>query len=268
MLPLLSNVLLNSSIVYAIVFPFTDTETAIQITVATITILALLPFLPGFEQIHRLVFECRSINTLTAQEHALIRDVWTAVVAKARPRLNCEPKLYWMDKKAINCYALGTSTVVVTRGILQVISRHELAGVLSHELGHIAHRDSLKRSISISISLVVRLLLWLLIKLVELVRLVHNHLFNDVTLRVVHRALHGLATVFIKIQAGINMLALYTGRKQEFRADRFAKEIGTGDGLARFLSRIREQSGERGVLVGLKRSHPMAVERARRLVER
>lgn len=57
------------------------------------------------------------------------------------------PKLYVIDDPAPNAFATGRNkehaTVAVTTGLLPLLSKSELEGVLAHELGHIGNRDML-----------------------------------------------------------------------------------------------------------------------------
>jgi heat shock protein HtpX len=56
-----------------------------------------------------------------------------------------KPKIYIVDDPAPNAFAFGRSPqkagVAVTSGLLNLMSRRELEGVLAHELSHIANRD-------------------------------------------------------------------------------------------------------------------------------
>tara|TARA_Y100000310_G_C20639758_1_gene793237 strand:- start:220 stop:1104 length:885 start_codon:yes stop_codon:yes gene_type:complete len=56
-----------------------------------------------------------------------------------------KPKLYVMEDSQINAFASGRdpqhAVICVTTGALQKLSKHELEGVLSHELSHIANYD-------------------------------------------------------------------------------------------------------------------------------
>ena len=71
------------------------------------------------------------------------------------------PKLYVIDTSALNAFAAGVnprrSVVAVTSGILGLLDRRELEGVLAHELSHIGNRDTRLNTIVASIALFLRL---------------------------------------------------------------------------------------------------------------
>ena len=62
-----------------------------------------------------------------------------------------KPKVFLMETSAPNAFATGRNpkhaVVAVTRGLLDILDRHELEGVLAHELGHVLNRDILISSI-------------------------------------------------------------------------------------------------------------------------
>jgi len=66
------------------------------------------------------------------------------------------PKVYVMDNPQPNAFATGRNpqhaAVAVTTGLLQRLNKDELAGVLSHELGHIKHRDTLLMTITATLA--------------------------------------------------------------------------------------------------------------------
>ncbi len=60
-----------------------------------------------------------------------------------------ELDIYVVDNKMVNAFALPGGKVVVFRGILDKMDGHEeLAALLGHEVGHVAHRHSLKMLIN------------------------------------------------------------------------------------------------------------------------
>jgi heat shock protein HtpX len=66
------------------------------------------------------------------------------------------PRVYIMHEDQPNAFATGRnpehSAVAVTAGIMDILSREELEGVLAHELAHIKHRDILVGTIAASIA--------------------------------------------------------------------------------------------------------------------
>jgi heat shock protein HtpX len=62
------------------------------------------------------------------------------------------PKVYIMENDTPNAFATGRNpehaAVAVTSGILRILSRDELMGVIGHELSHILHRDILVSTIA------------------------------------------------------------------------------------------------------------------------
>lgn len=82
-----------------------------------------------------------------------------------------KPGVYIIDSPTPNAFATGRSpakgAVAVTTGILQVLSRDELAGVMAHELAHIKNRDTLISSIAATIvgaiSMIADMAMWSMI---------------------------------------------------------------------------------------------------------
>jgi len=66
-----------------------------------------------------------------------------------------KPKIYLAPIAVPNAFATGRdpnhAAVAVTSGILQILDKNELRGVLAHELGHIKNRDILISSIAATI---------------------------------------------------------------------------------------------------------------------
>ncbi len=66
------------------------------------------------------------------------------------------PKVYIMENAQPNAFATGRNpqhaAVAVTTGLMQTVSREELAGVIAHELAHIRHHDTLLMTITATIA--------------------------------------------------------------------------------------------------------------------
>jgi heat shock protein HtpX len=72
------------------------------------------------------------------------------------------PRVYIIPQEAPNAFATGRNpqhgAVAVTEGIMRLLDREELAGVIAHELGHIKNRDTLIMTVSATIAGAVSML--------------------------------------------------------------------------------------------------------------
>jgi heat shock protein HtpX len=78
------------------------------------------------------------------------------------------PKVYIMENDTPNAFATGRNpehaAVAVTSGILRILSKEELMGVIGHELSHIRHRDilisTLAATMAGAITMLARMAQW------------------------------------------------------------------------------------------------------------
>jgi len=152
------------------------------------------------------------------------------------------PKLYIINEAQPNAFATGRDkehgVVAVTTGILQVLNKEELTGVLAHEMSHIGNRDMLVSTVAVVlvgfISLVsdffLRSMLW------------GGHSDNN------DRKNQG---IFLAIGIGLAILApivaslirLAISRKREFLADASGAMLTRyPEGLASALEKISANS--------------------------
>lgn len=66
------------------------------------------------------------------------------------------PKVYVIPEETPNAFATGrnpqNAAVAVTVGLMRMLNRDELAGVVAHELGHVRNRDTLIMTVAATIS--------------------------------------------------------------------------------------------------------------------
>ena len=84
-------------------------------------------------------------------EHELYRLVEPMVKKAGMPM----PRVYVAPTMAPNAFATGrnpkNAAVCATQGLLQMLDRNEVAGVMAHELAHVKHRDILIQSVAATI---------------------------------------------------------------------------------------------------------------------
>jgi heat shock protein HtpX len=79
------------------------------------------------------------------------------VVAELAKKANMPmPKVYIVDSDMPNAFATGRypehASVAATTGILTILNKQELTGVMAHELCHVLHRDTLISAISATVA--------------------------------------------------------------------------------------------------------------------
>ena len=72
------------------------------------------------------------------------------------------PRVFVSPQMAPNAFATGRSpnhaSVCATEGLLQMLTPNEVAGVMSHELAHVKHRDILIQSVAVTIGAAISML--------------------------------------------------------------------------------------------------------------
>lgn len=220
------------------------------------------------------------IRPLTKREAAKLVPAMERVQAayESRHRRPLKASLFMIDDPMPQAMALGLGTIAVTRGALEVATDNELAGVLAHESGHLHHRDSMVTSALIgmnSISLVqavmaevfkVGFIAFLLLGVVLMIYSTDLSWVLGLTIMV--PIVLGVGRLLNHVVNGLVVFVLgLTDRSVEYRADRFAGDLGLGPGLAGFLERLAgmEAMTAHGFLVMYMQSHPPTALRIDRL---
>jgi heat shock protein HtpX len=140
------------------------------------------------------------------------------------------PKLYIVPSDQPNAFATGRNpehaAVAVTNGIVKLLARDELEGVIAHELAHIKHRDILTSTIAATLAAAITLL-------------ARFGMFAGG-----NRDRGGLVTnllMMILAPLAAMMIQMAISRSREFAADKGGAEIcGHPRALASALSRLQQ----------------------------
>lgn len=157
--------------------------------------------------------------------------------------LNDTPKVYIVPSDVPNAFAGGLSLknsyIGVTRGLIDLLNRPEMEGVIAHEMSHIVNRDILVSTVSIYLmsaaiilgSILYRMNFW------GGYRRRGKDSKNDGSSLAIIVLIGVVLSVVIKLVAKLINLAI--SRKREYMADATAVRIcGFSDGLANALTKI------------------------------
>lgn len=193
------------------------------------------------------------------------------------------PRLYVVPGEQPNAFATGRdpahAAVAVTAGLLNLLERDEVEGVLAHEIAHIRHRDTLTMTVVATIAGAIMLLA----NMARWAMILGGARYDD------REGGNPLVYLFIMIVAPIAamLIQLAISRAREYEADATgAKLAGNPDGLVSALRKLEQASrmipmeaspstahlfivnplrGMGGALMSLFMTHPPIEERIRRL---
>ncbi|WP_038073972.1 zinc metalloprotease HtpX [Thioclava pacifica] len=181
------------------------------------------------------------------------------------------PELYYIPSALPNAFAMGNpedSVVCVSDGLLRLLNRRELAGVLAHEIAHVANRDLWIMGLADAMSRAVSLASWfgqvILLLNLPLILMGAAYVPWEVPLLLIFSP-----TIMALLQLALS-------RTREYDADLGGARLsGDPEGLASALLKLERSAGrfwEEMILPGrripvpsLLRTHPPTEERVRRL---
>jgi heat shock protein HtpX len=182
-------------------------------------------------------------------------EIYSIVENLARSAGLPTPKVYIIPQAAPNAFATGRNpehaVVAVTEGLLDIMTRDELAGVLAHELAHVQNRDILIGSIAATMAGAVMML-------ATMAR--WSAIFggggDD------EEGVGGLGLIVMSILAPIAAVLIQTAisRSREYMADASgARFAGNNEGLARALEKLGAYSARRPMNANPSTAHMFIV---------
>ena len=165
------------------------------------------------------------------------------------------PKVYIIPQESPNAFATGrnpeNAVVAVTEGLLKIMNRDELAGVLGHELAHVKNRDILIGSIAATMAGAIMML-------ASIAR--WSAIFGGGSDD--NEGLGGFGLIVMSILAPIAAILIQTAisRSREYMADasgaRFAQN---NEGLASALEKLGAYSSKRPMNANASTAHMFIV---------
>jgi heat shock protein HtpX len=170
------------------------------------------------------MYGAREVDSRAAPElHRIVRDLANRAGLPM-------PKVYIIESEQPNAFATGrnpdNAAVAATTGLLNMLDRDEVAGVMAHELAHVKNRDTLIMTITATIAGAISML--------ASFAMFFGGRSRDNPLGIV-----GTLVLMILAPIAAMLVQMAISRTREYGADRMAAEI-TGDplGLASALEKL------------------------------
>ncbi len=110
----------------------------------------------------KLALRMAGAHEVTPEQAPQLHSIVDEQVARASiPK----PKVYIIENDSPNAFATGRSpkkaTIAATTGIISLLDRHELGGVIAHELAHVGNRDTLIMTMVATIASAIAMVAWI-----------------------------------------------------------------------------------------------------------
>lgn len=221
------------------------------------------------EKLLRLINHVRPVETKREKEYLLplFQEVYCNAKEKY-PYLD-EIEICIIDNMTVNAAAMGRRTIAVTKGAMETFSEEELKAVMAHEVSHILHGDSIASLYAIvgngifTINIIVYRLILLLLDMIDYSSAKKTGFLGIILTftRFLFEAMIYLFSFFMQIAMSAN------SRKSEFRADKFAYDIGYDSDMIEALYLLEKISlGDNSTIIQkMLASHPRITLRINRL---
>ena len=116
-------------------------------------VIAMIMNLVNYWFSDKIVLKMYGAKEVTDREAPVLYSVTRELASRGRLPM---PKVYIIPSGGLNAFATGRNpkhaAVAATEGLVQALSREELAGVMAHELSHVQNRDILIGTIAAAIA--------------------------------------------------------------------------------------------------------------------
>ena len=183
----------------------------------------------------KLVLSMSHARQVSPDEEPVLHSVVSELAAKVgMPK----PKVYVINNDSPNAFATGRdpnhAAVAATTGILRIMNRNQLSGVLAHELSHVRHRDTLWMAMAATVVGAIGYL-----AMMAQWAALFGGMGGGNNRRGGNAGLIGLLAVMILAPLGATLVQLAMSRQREYGADKGgAQEFGKPLELASALQTL------------------------------
>jgi heat shock protein HtpX len=190
----------------------------------------------------------RAVEVGSDHPSALVRNYFADTADLARRANMPVPKVYLIESEQPNAFATGRNpdkaAVAATTGLLEMLERSEIRGVMAHELAHVKNRDTLTMTITATIAGAIS-------------SLANFAFFFGGNSEVEERpgGVFGMIAVAILAPIAAMLVQMAISRAREYEADKAGAEIaGDADSLVSALEKIEAYARGGAVNHGAERN--------------
>ena len=269
--------ILNTVLIVAIFSGGFQTVEGVLLGLGAYLLSLFIALSPVGEWLLRVQNGCKKMTSMEDIERfePLFREVYSQA-KMANPELPNDIKMFISDSAEPNAFATGRRTVCVTKGLMSYTDE-QIKGVLAHEFGHLAHKDT-DAILIVSVGNMIISAIFLLIRIISNISFGIAKIFTlfmgenaGSIFGFLFMCLGKLATDFILAalmwiwtKLGV-LLCMYSSRQNEYAADEYAFNCGYGYDLQQVLESFGNGSGSTGLFSALVSSHPDTYKRIARL---
>jgi len=227
-----------------------------------------IAFSPLGEKLLRLTEQIRKLEV--RREKEFLQPIFDEVYGKAKQK-NADLgkiELCIVEKMEINACAIGKHTVALTKGAIETFGEDELKALLAHEIAHIVHGDTIATLYAVVGNGLFTAFILLnkgFLFLVDLVTLIATRSgLARIILLLTRYSFELMILLFMFLMQAVIAI---NSRKNEFRADQYAFELGYGEELIEcFYVLEKIQMGDnRKLIKKMTASHPRITARIGKL---
>lgn len=209
------------------------------------------------EWVFRKFEDIRHVATLTEKERLteLFCNVKSCAMKYSR-MIDEKTKLYIADSMTINAYSIGRHTIIITRGLMEAMNDEELEAIIAHEMAHIMNGDT---QVGILVTVASNIYIWCILLATKLLHFIETMAGGNSFIGSLFSFIRNILEVALKyVILAINILVSSGSRKEEYKADKLAFELGYGEALLSALYNLYniEISNNKKLIDRMQATHP------------
>lgn len=221
----------------------------------------IIAFTPLSEKLWRVVMGIRPLRLKSEKDRLLplFKEVYDKAYYESYESISLKVDLYIQESMEINAFAFGKGTLVLTKGSIDLLSDECLQGLIAHELGHFAYRDT-------SVALFAAVANFPMSFLMRTFYKIEFKLESD-SIGLARMAFGFFFAIFKGLDFLSGLMLMYHKRMYEYSADMFALKCGFGKNMAEVLEQIYHTSisTPKSIKEQIRATHPPLTKRIERL---